>query len=871
MRGTSFFDTHLGAPLAEVLALPRDRAAALFRGRIPDLLWFLRQGAPPGAARGEPRRTQHLAASLEAALVAATRPAGAELQNLRDRIVTDGFMRSELDRDQNVYLGPFFTRVLTRAVPDVVFQPRTHQEVEAVLAWARRHRVGIATRGAGSTALGGAVPNDGGLLLEMSRFDAVVVDRADGVAVIGAGARLRQIHEKLAVQGLALPSYPSNQGGTLAGWFSAGGLGLNSFKHGRFETQVRALSLVLPRGEHVRFHDDGRLDVLSPEPRRLVADAAGAWLERHGYPALRLADLALAEGQFGVILTLSVRVQPLPQLVPSFFEFESEADAIAFARWAADHAAERGCPPANLEFLSAAHVAAVRRIRGDGGRTARPSVYFDFDAADAAERFASRLASGSNRWRVASDDAEARRWLADRFRPQQTKRLGPGYLASEILLPSEHLAAFLEEASKVAGRVGVHLESEVYFLGDARVLAIVGYTSRGPRRGFMWELVLAPVLLDLAMARFRGEPYVLGRWQSPYFRRKHGAETAKRRRSYKKRVDREGILNPGVYFAPLFRLPGAHGFFRAAFPGSVRLLRGLYGSPLTGWYFRALMRPSGGHPGPGRPPGAAASAAPRDTVRRAAETVRWNGPQLAHAARGCANCGECNAVCPVFDDAKIRLPQMLTHLGERLRGAGPGAGFGGTEQLLLDLCMRCGNCQEVCQADVPHLPLYAAMEKRAGAFDDRRRERQVASLSHLRHSERYLRDFLQVRPGGYLNRTPASLPGEVRYVLFRTENDAGPVDSCVHCGACVTVCPTAANLEFQEHGDPRRITTDLARCIGCGTCVEVCPANRENDGRTLRVMEAPSREFFAVLAAVDAQIGAAATIAVPSRTGGDAR
>jgi ferredoxin len=126
-------------------------------------------------------------------------------------------------------------------------------------------------------------------------------------------------------------------------------------------------------------------------------------------------------------------------------------------------------------------------------------------------------------------------------------------------------------------------------------------------------------------------------------------------------------------------------------------------------------------------------------------------------------------------------------------------------------------------------------------------------LSHLRYSERYLRDFLGVRPGGYLQRTPASLPGEVRFVLFRAENDAGPTDTCIHCGACVPVCPTSANLEFQEEGDARRITTALAKCIGCGTCVEVCPANLKNGGRTLRVMEAPSRDFFDIFAAFEAR------------------
>ena len=129
----------------------------------------------------------------------------------------------------------------------------------------------------------------------------------------------------------------------------------------------------------------------------------------------------------------------------------------------------------------------------------------------------------------------------------------------------------------------------------------------------------------------------------------------------------------------------------------------------------------------------------------------------------------------------------------------------------------------------------------------------MAILASLRSSPRYLRDFLNVRPGGYLERAQASLPGTVCYLLFRAENDEGPAATCVHCGACVSVCPTKANLEFKAE-DVRAITTEQDLCIGCGTCVEVCPANQANGGQTLRVMEAPTRDWFVALDELEAGV-----------------
>ena len=70
-----------------------------------------------------PGRTRTLAGSLLEALRAEVGEKSEAAATLNDRVITDSFLRAEADRDQNVYLGPLFTRVLTRAVPDLIFQP----------------------------------------------------------------------------------------------------------------------------------------------------------------------------------------------------------------------------------------------------------------------------------------------------------------------------------------------------------------------------------------------------------------------------------------------------------------------------------------------------------------------------------------------------------------------------------------------------------------------------------------------------------------------------------------------------------------------------------------------------------------------------
>src|SRR5438105_664144 len=74
----------------------------------------------------------------------------AHARSLPHRLLIDPFLLEEHDRDQNVYLGRFYTRVLTQAVPDVIFQPVDGFEVATALGWARRTRLPVTVRGAGS-------------------------------------------------------------------------------------------------------------------------------------------------------------------------------------------------------------------------------------------------------------------------------------------------------------------------------------------------------------------------------------------------------------------------------------------------------------------------------------------------------------------------------------------------------------------------------------------------------------------------------------------------------------------------------------------------------------------------------------------------
>ncbi|AEA47094.1 4Fe-4S binding protein [Archaeoglobus veneficus] len=44
-------------------------------------------------------------------------------------------------------------------------------------------------------------------------------------------------------------------------------------------------------------------------------------------------------------------------------------------------------------------------------------------------------------------------------------------------------------------------------------------------------------------------------------------------------------------------------------------------------------------------------------------------------------------------------------------------------------------------------------------------------------------------------------------------------EKCIHCGACISICP----VEAIELNGEKKVVINASKCIHCGNCVNVCP------------------------------------------------
>jgi alkyldihydroxyacetonephosphate synthase len=182
------------------------------------------------------------------------------------------------------------------SAPDLVVDPASHDEIQALLECCSAGRVAVVPFGGGTSVVGGLRPDAAGfagvVALDLRRLDALVaLDEESRLAVLEPGLRGPEAEALVGARGYTLGHFPQSwEYATLGGFAAARSSGQSSAGYGRFDERVLALRVATPAGA---------LD-LGRAPR----SAAG--------PDLRQLLLG-SEGTLGVITSLTVAVDPTPE------------------------------------------------------------------------------------------------------------------------------------------------------------------------------------------------------------------------------------------------------------------------------------------------------------------------------------------------------------------------------------------------------------------------------------------------------------------------------------------------------------------------------------------------------------------------------
>jgi alkyldihydroxyacetonephosphate synthase len=178
------------------------------------------------------------------------------------------------------------------ARPDVVVRPRTEEDVATVLRIAHEQRVPIVPWGGGSGTQGGALPINGGIVIDVRSLDEVIeIDETSMTVTVQAGKNGRELEAELNARGLMLPHYPASvEWATVGGYIAARGSGVLSTRYGKIEDLVLSMNVATPAG--------GLMETIA--------------VPRHAMGPELTQLFVGSEGTLGVITRATLQIVPLP-------------------------------------------------------------------------------------------------------------------------------------------------------------------------------------------------------------------------------------------------------------------------------------------------------------------------------------------------------------------------------------------------------------------------------------------------------------------------------------------------------------------------------------------------------------------------------
>jgi alkyldihydroxyacetonephosphate synthase len=416
-------------------------------------------------------------------------------------------------------------------LPEVVFRPRYPEEVTSLLIWANEHRVSVTSWGAGSGVVGAALPTQGGILLDLSLLNKILVlDEMNLLVKVQAGMLGHNLEAELNSRGFTLNHSPQSlDRSTVGGWVATRACGQFSSRWGGIEDFALALTVALASGEIITTRLSPRA-AIGPDIKSIFIGS---------------------EGTLGVFLDVTLKIFPLAEtrlletvsfpsvgsgltgmrllmrsgLRPFLLRFYDADESIFAARWSGvvppvhSHLFILGCE-GQKDIALSEYRAAMQILRSEGGETLGPEI--------------------------------AKGWMDHRFdfSSVENRLAQPGGVAETIEVASlwdgigELYRALKQDLSPFADHVLGHF-SHAYPQGVSLYVILLGETADAKAaESHLREIWGVAIKTGMAHGAVLSHHHGIGLARQEYLRNELGSSYKVLER-VKNALDPEGILNPG--------------------------------------------------------------------------------------------------------------------------------------------------------------------------------------------------------------------------------------------------------------------------------------------------------------------------------------
>lgn len=454
------------------------------------------------------------------------------IKDLKKALTPDNVL-SELE-ERYAYAQDASNQRNITGLPDVVVFVESIEQVQAVVRLARKYKIPIICRGAGTNVVGACRAEHGGIVLNFSKMNKILdISLENMTATVQSGVVLGELQKAVDKIGLFYPPDPSNLAvSTIGGSIAQSSGGAKTFKYGTTKDYVIDMKVVMADGEILRTGSN------------TIKNATG----------YNLNSLFVgSEGTLGIVVEATLKLIPKPEakrVMMSYFDtVQSAVDAV-------NSIIEQRIFPTTLDFMDKNAIQTVEKFYPAGLLCDKEAALIvEVDGFKSAIEYQQKVIvsifekCGASAIQYSSSEDEYEKiWRARRSSMGACAKLKPNVTTDDVIVPRKNLSKLVLGIREICKKYNLDV-CMVGHVGDGSIHPQIPIDYRDEDEYNRYKSAKSEIYeLTASLGGILSGEHGIGAEKRDYIDKVVNSEALKYMRQIKKIFDPENILNPYKIF-----------------------------------------------------------------------------------------------------------------------------------------------------------------------------------------------------------------------------------------------------------------------------------------------------------------------------------
>lgn len=454
------------------------------------------------------------------------------IKDLKKALTPDNVL-SELE-ERYAYAQDASNQRNITGLPDVVVFVESIEQVQAVVRLARKYKIPIICRGAGTNVVGACRAEHGGIVLNFSKMNKILdISLENMTATVQPGVVLGELQKAVDKIGLFYPPDPSNLAvSTIGGSIAQASGGAKTFKYGTTRDYVIDLKVVMADGEILRTGSN------------TIKNATGYNLN---------SLLVGSEGTLGIVVEATLKLIPKPEakrVMMSYFDtVQSAVDAV-------NSIIEQRIFPTTLDFMDKNAIQTVEKFYPAGLLCDKEAaLVVEVDGFENAIEYQQKIivsilekCNASAIQYSTNEEEYDKIWRARRSSMGACAKLKPNVTTDDVIVPRKNLSELVLGIREICKKYNLDV-CMVGHVGDGSIHPQIPIDYRDEDEYNRYKSAKSEIYeLTASLGGILSGEHGIGAEKRDYIDKVVSPEALKYMRQIKKIFDPENILNPYKIF-----------------------------------------------------------------------------------------------------------------------------------------------------------------------------------------------------------------------------------------------------------------------------------------------------------------------------------